>query len=82
MLASPSLEEPLVTTVIDPWLNTAQLCRALSDHFGGRKIHRDTVRKALKMGLPYQVNRLNGRKEFLLSTALDWWIKPPLTKAS
>ena len=73
-------EESPVTE--DPWLNTAQLCRALSNHFGGRKIHRDSIRKALKMGLPHEINRLNGRNEFLLSKVLAWWLKSPTSKAS
>jgi hypothetical protein len=78
-LVSHSKENPLIE---DPWLNTALLCRAMTDHFGGRKICRDSIRKAVKMGLPHQINRLNGRKEFQLTVVLSWWIKSPLAKAS
>ena len=78
-LGFPHQEKPMDE---EPVLNTAQLCRALTAKFSGRRIHRDTIRKAIKMGLPYEINHLSGRKEFTFSKVLAWWIKSPASKAS
>lgn len=64
----------------EPLLSTACLCVALSEAFGGVPVHPDRIRRRLKMGLPHEVDRGNGRKLFRLSEVLEWWVTPRIAK--
>jgi hypothetical protein len=69
-------EVPVSEAAPEPYLNLTGLTEVLRVRFKKDSLHTDTIRRRLRLGLPYHVDRASGRKLYLASEVIAWWVKP------